>query len=265
MMKSWIIPGIIILGAILMAVAVFLPSRTFDNLSQKVLLTTVSVSGKATVQGLDQIDMVIVKKNTPVKNLDLIKTAENSEVSLRLNELNAEVRILENSEILIEQKKISPAITLNIRQGDLIVEDYGKDPSQIWINQDGRQILAMDYSLSNEKNMLYRQAHPNKLLTQNEKVDDQLTQPKIEEILNSKKTDFFRCYGQLIQRQEQAHGQVLLSFEIMSIGKVVQVQISKTDIQDSQFLSCLKEVVARLKFPKFSGENITSFFPLKFE
>ena len=80
-----------------------------------------------------------------------------------------------------------------------------------------------------------------------------------------KKNDFFKCFGQLIQKNPLASGQVLISFTIEKMGSTTKVEISKSDILDSSFKSCLIEVVARTHFRAFSGASITTVFPLKFE
>ena len=265
-MKSWVVPGIIAVGVLLILTSILWPKRDFETLGNKTVAQTLEVKGDVQVQGLDQIDRSVVKTKTPIKNLDLIITSNDSEAEFRIPELKSEFKVTENSEVLVEEND-SESVILTIRQGEVIILDFGNTQNRFWIKKDGRQLTAIDYSLSNEKNTAYRQQNPKKLnvseITSGSSSD--LSQAKIEEILNSKKDDFFKCYGQLIQRKEGANGQILLSFEIMSIGKVASVQISKTEIQDPVFLSCLKEVVARLQFPKFSGENVTSFFPLKFE
>ena len=255
-MKSWFVPGIIILGLLLIVASLVAPDQSIDLLQKKFVATVIDINGSALTQGLDQIDSIQLKKDSKIKNLDLIKTDAGSDALIVLAGTGGEFRLEENSEALIEETE-SGTVLVTVRQGELMVYEFGKKPS-FDIRKEGRQLSAMNYALSNEKNADHIRKS-GKSFTIDETV---LTQSKIEEILNSKKSDFFRCYGQLIQKTEQAHGQVILSFEISSIGKVIQVDITKSDINDSVFKSCVSEVVARTQFPRFSG---TTVFPLKFE
>lgn len=258
-MKTWFVPGIIILGLLLIVVSLVIPDQSIDLLNKKFIATVVDINGSALTQGLDQIDSIQLKKDSKIKNLDLIKTDASSDLLIVLTNTGGEFRLQENSEALIEETE-SGSVLVTVRQGDLMVYDFGKKPS-FDIRKDGRQLSAMNYALTNEKNA-DQIRKSGKSFTIDETV---LTQSRIEEILNSKKSDFFRCYGQLIQKTEQAHGQVILSFEISSIGKVTQVDVTKTDISDDVFKSCVSEVIARTQFPRFSGKPMTTVFPLKFE
>jgi hypothetical protein len=258
-MKSWFVPGLIILGLLLIVASLVVPNQTVDFLDKKYVATVIDITGSALTQGLDQIDSIQLKKDSKIKNLDLIKTEAGSDVLIVLTATGGEFLLQENSEALIEETE-SGTVLVTVRQGDLMVYEFGKKPS-FDIRKEGRQLSAMNYALSNEKNADHIRKS-GKSFTVDETI---LTQSKIEEILNSKKSDFFRCYGQLIQKTEQAHGQVILSFEISSIGKVTQVDVTKSDISDDVFKACVSEVIARTQFPRFSGKSMTTVFPLKFE
>lgn len=268
-MKSWLIPGLIIAGIALIVTALIIPSRSIDTLGKKVIATVTEITGSATVEGLDQTDTADIQKKTKIKNLDVIKTKAGAEASIELSTIKAEVRILENSNVLFEENT-EGSIILTIKEGDVIIDSLGNKTddqgpgAHFWIRKDGRQLSALDYAITNEKNTLSSPTQKSKFASQIKK-SDVLSQSKIEEILNTKKNDFFRCYGQLIQKEEQAHGQLLLSFEILPTGKVAAVDVTKTDINQPSFLSCLKEVVMRTTFPPFNGKSITTVFPLKFD
>ena len=268
-MKSWLIPGLIMAGIALIGTALIIPSRSIDSIGKKVIAQVIDFKGLADVEGLDQTDSTALVKNISIKNLDVIKTKSASEALVKLPMNGDEVRILENSRILFEENT-EGSIILTIKEGDLVIENLGqrndtaKPAVKLWIKKEGRQLSALDYAITNEKNSASSPQEKSKFIS-NKPKSDFLAQSKIEEILNAKKNDFFRCYGQLIQKEEQAHGQLLLSFEILPTGKVASVNVTKTDINQPSFLSCLKEVVSRTIFPPFSGRSITTVFPLKFD
>lgn len=268
-MKSWLIPGFIIAGIALLVTALVIPSRSLDQIGKKVIATVIESNGTSTVEGLEQTDIADVRKKTKIKNLDIIKTQSQSDVLLKLSSNNAEVRLFENSTLLFEEST-EGSIILTIKEGDLMIESLGdisedqKNKSYFWIKKEGRQLSALDFAMTHEKNNQSSLLQKSKINSLNQKTE-MLSQSKIEEILNSKKNDFFRCYGQLIQKEEQAHGQLLLAFEILPSGKVSKIDVTKTEINQTSFLSCLKEVVLRTAFPPFSGKTITTVFPLKFD
>ena len=262
-MKNRVVIGLIIIGIVLIMVSVFVTNRNLDLLASKEIAKITEINSDTPTgvitRGLDQYDDIPAKKGLKIRHLDLIKTAPLSDVLITFTQTGGELRVLENSEILVEQTDDKTTL-VTVRSGDVFIERFGKEPS-FWVRKEGRQLTAMDYALSNEKNVeSLRQKGLKTSLP-----EDVLPQSKIEEILASKKSDFFRCYGQLIQKTEQAHGQVLISFEISPIGKVTKVEINRSDIQDKSFKACLSEVVARTVFPKFSGSAITTVFPLKFD
>lgn len=262
-MKNRVVIGLIAIGLLLILVSVFLPTKSFDLLAATELAKITDINSDSPngviTRGLDQYDDIPAKKGLKIRHLDLIKTNPLSDAVITFSQTGGEVRVLENSEVLIEQLDDKNAL-VTVRTGDVFIERFGKEPS-FWVRKEGRQLTAMDYALSNEKNVEslrqkgLKTAQPANVLPQS----------KIEEILASKKSDFFRCYGQLIQKTEQAYGQVLISFEINPNGKVAKIEINRSDITDKSFKSCLIEVVARTMFPKFSGSPITTVFPLKFD
>lgn len=262
--RSWITPGLIITGVILVIIALIIPNRSFDTMGRKTLATVTELQGSSSVEGLEVTDTAQLQVKAKIKNLDLVRTKSQTTTTVQLADIKSEIKILENSLVLFEENT-DGAIVLTIREGQIVIEDLGDKPSNqkvhFWIRKEGRQLSALDYVLTSTTGSQALQKSNINI----ESNTNLLSQAKIEEILNNKKNDFFRCYGQLIQKEEQAHGQVLLSFEILNTGKVQSVDIAKTDITQNSFLSCLKEVVLRTKFPTFSGKSVTTVFPLKFE
>ena len=184
-MKSWFVPGLIILGLLLIVASLVVPNQTVDFLDKKYVATVIDITGSALTQGLDQIDSIQLKKDSKIKNLDLIKTEAGSDVLIVLTATGGEFLLQENSEALIEETE-SGTVLVTVRQGDLMVYEFGKKPS-FDIRKEGRQLSAMNYALSNEKNADHIRKS-GKSFTVDETI---LTQSKIEEILNSKKYYFF--------------------------------------------------------------------------
>ena len=257
-LRSYLIASLIVVGLLLIVFSIVIPQGTFQFITSKRLGFIADLSGSVSLQGLDQIESSQIKKESSILKFDLIKVGSKSEAVIFLEPTGGEFRISENSEISFELLNENEVL-VNIRKGEILIDKFGDNPS-FWVQKDGRQLIAKDYALSDEKNSDFLRE---KGIVLNEA--NQLSQAKIEEILNSRRGDFFRCYGQLIQRQEQAHGRIVISFEILSSGRVSKAEVSKTDLNDSAFTACLSEVVLRTPFPRFNGQPINTVFPLKFE
>ncbi len=281
-MKNKIILLFISVGILLILFSLFFSSSNVNTFFSKTIAQVKQKNGYASIESADQVNPLSLEVKSKITHLNTIKTEARSEVVITLDQFKADIKIFENSQILFENNEEN--IILTIKVGQLEIESLGnvdvnieskqksdrkENAKSFWIKKEGRQYSAIDYYSSiqnqNENNT------KKDILTKNYQNQsgfaskEQLSQIKIEELLNSKKNEFFRCYGQLIQKDEPSHGQVLISFEVQNSGKTNQVTISKTDIQQPVFLSCLKEIIQRTQFPSFSGPAITTVFPLSFE
>lgn len=257
-MKKWLVPALILVGLSLIVISIWTPkNQNGRDSSADQIAYVFEKSGEAKVSNNEMPESVTLRVNSSLKPNDLVQTADNSDVAIQWKN-EGQFRVMEKSEVLIDQLENGQYLVV-VRSGDIFVEKFGEAPS-FWIRKDGQLLSASDFALS-DKSKLSKLKDP----VPTKALDDQVSQAEIENILNSKKTDFFKCYGQVLQRNAQAQGSVLISFTILNQGQAAKVEISRTDINDSQFKSCLTEVVARTQFKSFKGSPITMVFPLKFE
>ncbi len=257
-MKKWLVPALILVGLSLIVVSIWTPKNQSgrDNSADQIA-HVVEKTGEAKVSNNEMPEPVLLRVNSSLKPNDLVQTSDNSDIAIQWKN-EGQFRVIEKSEVLIDQLENGQFLVV-VRSGDIFVEKFGESPS-FWIRKDGQLLSASDFALS-DKSKLSKLKDP----VPTKQQEDQVSQAEIENILNSKKTDFFKCYGQVLQRNAQAQGSVLISFTILNQGQATKVEISRTDINDSQFKACLTEVVARTQFKTFSGAPITMVFPLKFE
>lgn len=251
-------PGFIILGTLLVMISIWGPQGGFSSRKKEAPLAHITdKTGSATITNNQMPAPVAVKLNQSVYARDIIRTDEVADLLIQWSN-QGEFRILEKSEVLIDFLENGQPLVV-VRSGDIVVEKFGHAPSY-WIRKEGQLLTAVDYALADRKN-LSKLRDP---LPERDK-GAQLSQIDIENILNAKKTDFFKCYGQVLQKNAQARGQVLVSFTIEKKGQTSQIEIAKSDITETSFKSCIMEVVARTQFKSFSGQPVTTVFPLKFE
>lgn len=189
--------------------------------------------------------------------LDTLRTNPESDILVQFAD-GGQFRLAEKSEVVLDLLDNGSPLVV-IRSGEISIEKFGASPS-FWVRSEGQLYSAADYVIVDKRSARH-------LKDESPKNPDreQITQAEIEGVLNAKKADFFKCFGQLIQKKPQAAGQMLISFTIETQGYTSQIEISKADINDAQFKSCLGEVVSRTKFRAFAGNPITTVFPLKFE
>lgn len=256
-MKKWLVPALILVGLSLIAISIWNPkSQSGRDTSKDEIAHVVEKTGEARVANNEMPDAIPLRVNSSLKAKDIIQTFDASEVAIQLKN-EGQFRVTEKSEILLDQLDNGQALVV-VRSGDIYIEKFGDSP--FWVRKEGQLMNAVDFALS-DKSKLAKLKDP----IPNKPNDSQLSQIDIENLLNSKKTDFFKCYGQVLQRNAQAQGSVLIGFTILNQGQTAKVEISRSDIDDLHFKACLVEVVARTQFKGFTGPPITTVFPLKFE
>lgn len=256
--NNWVTPALIAIGLILILFSTWSPNESFKfGFSKKNMASIVEILGTVKVQNNELPIAVTAKLKQEIEINSVILTDSNSEALIEFK-TGGQFRVSEKSEILIDKlDNGSPLIV--IRTGEIFIEKFGKSPS-FWVRQDGKIFNAVDFALIDKKRSLRIKEDISQQINK-----EQLSQIEIENTLNLKKNDFFKCYGQLIQKIPRASGQILISFTIENHGNTRKVEISKSEISDQNFMSCLQEVVARVQFRSFSGSPITTVFPLKFE
>ncbi len=257
-MKKWLVPALILIGSGLIIISIWSPKNQSDRSSAvNELALVIEKSGEVSVLNNEMPESVLLKENSPLGPKDIVRTGDNSDVSIQWKN-DGQFRITEKSEVLIDQLDNGQFLVV-VRSGDIYIEKFGAKPS-FWVRKEGQLQSAVDFALS-DKTKLTKLKDQVPVKTN----DGQLSQFEIENLLNAKKTDFFKCYGQVLQRNAQAQGSVLIAFTILNQGQATKVEISKSEINDTAFKSCLTEVVARTQFKSFTGAPVTTVFPLKFE
>ncbi len=256
--KKWIVPGLMILGAFLVIISIWGPQGGFSPSRKEAPLAYLSEkTGEVTVSNNQMPAPVPAKLNLSFYARDILRTEEGADALVQwANE--GQFRVSEKSDVLIDTLENGHPLVV-IRSGEIVVEKFGRAPS-FWIRKEGQLLSAVDFALADRKNLTkLKEPLPEK------DSKSQITQFEIESVLNAKKTDFFKCYGQALQKNATARGQILISFTIERQGQTSQIEISKSEIADQAFNSCVMEVVARTQFKSFSGAAVTTVFPMRFE
>lgn len=255
--SNWFVPGLIGVGIVLILLSIWAPQNKF-SFSKSNFARLVERTGAVKIKNNEMPAEVLINPGYAIEVRDVLRTESESEGVVEFSG-GGQFRLGATSEVLLDSLDNGQPVVV-IRTGEIFVEKFGKPEQSFWVRSEGQLYSAVDYVLIDKKNAAK--------LTESipaQQANEQLNQVEIESTLNSKKSDFFKCFGQLIQRNPQAAGAVLLSFTIERQGFASKVEISKTEINDASFKSCLVEVVSRTKFRPFNGNSITTVFPLRFE
>ncbi|OFZ29024.1 MAG: hypothetical protein A2622_13100 [Bdellovibrionales bacterium RIFCSPHIGHO2_01_FULL_40_29] len=256
--KQWLVPALIGVGILIILLSIFGPKSSDRKIIADEDLAFLSEkTGVVYVQNYEMPEPIILKTNYALHPKDVVRTEGGSDALIQFNN-EGQFRLSENTEVLIDVLDNKEPVII-VKTGDVFVEKFGRAPS-FWIRKDGKSLSAVDFALVDKKNApKLKDQLPTQIATST------LSQTDIETVMTAKRTDFFKCYGQTLQKNPQARGQVLIAFKIEKNGQTSKIEISKSDIADMSFKSCLLEVVARTQFKSFSGAPIHTIFPLKFE
>lgn len=255
--NSWLVPGLIVVGVVLILLSVWLPQNKLSfNLSQNHIATIIEKSGKVLLANNEMPAKADLKVKSKIHSGDRVRSTDSAEALIQFTS-GAQIRLNPKTEVLLESQSEKQFLVV-IKTGDISIEKFSEAP--LWVRHNGQQYTAADYALLDKNNL--RAGLPR--ITRDADLSD-ISHTEIEAVLNEKKTDFFKCFGQLLQRSPHASGQVMLSFTVSPLGSVTTPEVAKSEIADATFQACLLEVIARTRFRSFKGSPVTTVFPIHFE
>ena len=193
--NSWIVPTLIVLGIGLIVLSLWAPQKkiNFGSDSKKLKIATVLEKiGSLKVANNELSIDTEAQINYKIQIHDLLKTDAQSDALIEFNS-GGQFRLVESTEVLLDVLESGQPVVI-LRSGDVLIEKFGKSPS-FWIRKEGQMYSAVDFALLDKNTN-------SKLIgeLENRTPSEQLTQIEIENTLSQKKTDFFKCYGQVIQK-----------------------------------------------------------------
>ena len=256
------------LGLLLVLVSfLFLKKWNENGIAGKTLAKSQDFQGTVSLIKKFDTRKVEVSDSFSLYSLDSLETAGNGEALLDFSE-GYRVRILAGSLITLEE--MGDSTLLILKQGNIQVENFGRDGSLL-ISHNGKKQSATSFQIEQQnKNNNAQTANPTQVpvLAPEKNTGNStgsLTQEDIQSTLQKHRPMFYKCYTQLLQKTPGVIGQVALAFIIEKNGKISNPEISSSSINDPKFRSCLMEVLSRVNFKTFSGDPISTVFPLRFE
>lgn len=92
-----------------------------------------------------------------------------------------------------------------------------------------------------------------------------LTNEEIEQTFAQYQRQFQNCWVQRLKDNPQLKGRVSFQITISPRGKINEIQLSHSEIDDALMLQCLNSTLSRMSFREFRGDSIEVLFPLEFD
>lgn len=255
--KKWAL-GFIVFGMIFLGLFTILSSKQNRSLQSATEIAIAEVySGETFVLRSQPPQKEKIINRKWIRALESIETGPSADVIL---EFKSNFRIKPNPQSLVTLDSKDGVDLILIKKGNITFENYGPEGS-LFILKDGQKINGTEYGLAQEK----KSVEPRTAVQSNASKNTRLTHKMIQDLLNNAKVQFYKCYSQLLQKTPGVNGQASIAFMIQPTGRVSQPEITSSSLSDSQFKKCLIGVIERVEFPPFSGNTISTEFPIRFE
>lgn len=198
-------------------------------------------------------------------HLDSVETGDLGEARLDF-ESAYRVRVKEHSFVTLEKVSDSNGfhVVLILKRGRIEIENFGRD-GDLFIAKNGERISATDYQESPLARAPVQSSAPPSSPLPPAPDGTGLSEKEIQDVMNSHRTSFQKCYTQLLQKDPNARGEVSLAFTIENNGKMSAVDATSKALTQEDFKKCLLDVMSRVEFRVFRGPPVSTLFPLKFE
>ncbi|QDK36975.1 AgmX/PglI C-terminal domain-containing protein [Bdellovibrio sp. NC01] len=266
--NNWLIASLIGFGILSVALSIFIASRTEKQKPGEAPLARIELNlGKVFVLRKNMTQKETLTKRASLFALDSVETGPDGDATMDFDS-SYRIRVEENSLVTLDEE--SDRTVIIIKRGDVQVENFGREGT-VYVSRDGVRWTATDYE-TNYKKQAPQQSLPDLAPTADAspemisgRVEGGLTSEAIQETLRLQRASFFKCYTQLLQRTPGVVGQASISFTIERSGKVYNAEIASSTINDANFKKCLIDAIRRVDFKSFTGDAISTVFPLKFE
>lgn len=94
---------------------------------------------------------------------------------------------------------------------------------------------------------------------------DTLSNEYIDEMIVSRQNQLQKCWLGRLKDNPSLKGQILLQFEITRRGRVKDLRVADSTLEDETLKKCVTSVIERISFRPFKGQEISLSYPINFE
>ncbi len=254
-----------------------------DKDERPVIATLTTYSGKVRFKVPKSLRYDNVKENLKLKDQDTVSTDANSTARI-VFDFGFELQVNPNSIIVIEKPKISEsgAVQITFLRGDYQVVSKGAsgkvvvskdkkfqdiagrpplEPIKISVQETKEKVDSQKLEEKEKPVMVQERPKPKPKKKQKESLSEEY----IASVVNNQKPFFTRCYAQHLRLNPDSHGQISLSFTVESTGKVTNVILINSTMNDTQLDRCTVSVVERCRFRPYEGDPVVVNYPINFD
>lgn len=92
-----------------------------------------------------------------------------------------------------------------------------------------------------------------------------LSNEYIDEMIVSRQSQLQKCWLGRLKDNPSLKGQVLLQFEITRRGRVKDLRVADSTLEDETLKKCVVSVIERISFRPYKGQEISLSYPINFE
>ncbi|MBC7371931.1 MAG: AgmX/PglI C-terminal domain-containing protein [Bdellovibrionaceae bacterium] len=263
--SKFLVPSLVAAGLFFMALSWWMSTGLDSHAPGMRSLARIAYnSGEVFILHKSMTDKEELKKSKMLYYLDTVETGPNGDATLEI-ESGYRVRLLDNTMVTLDQD--GEKAVLILKRGDVQFENFGTN-NQLLVSKNGTRMTPNEYVSILKRDGTqgaFPELAPNAEDTPSATSSGTLSSDYIQDTLKRQIPAFDKCYKQLLQRTPGVVGETVLNFTIERTGKISNSDVSTSTIADNDFKRCLTEVVRRVNFNSFSGDPITSTFPMSFE
>jgi|GEM_PF-6872087 len=94
---------------------------------------------------------------------------------------------------------------------------------------------------------------------------DTLSNEYIDDMIVSRQGQLQKCWLSRLKDNPNLKGQMVLQFEISRRGKVRELRVADSNLEDDVLKRCVMSVIERIPFRAYKGQEISLSYPINFE
>jgi len=292
MTSRWALPVFIValvLGGILIAksipIAHWWANQKVDAPGKQMELGKISsFDGRVLIRNFKQTEFNELSSPTSVLHLDTLQIQSRSRMELEFPS-NFKVAISGPALLVLEAwQSTSPQspVLLHVLSGELEILTEGTK-GQLYVMKDNQMLDPVAAAKTGTRGLILSslnlvdsnseptapeappQPKANEVHPDSVSVENTLSNEYIDANIAERQEDFQRCQTHAVRENAESRGQILIGITIAPTGKMDEVRILSSDINNETFKNCVVEVFQRIHFKAFSGPVIVRSYPLKFE
>lgn len=248
------------------------------------LAMVVDVEGPVLLRHKDQTQFEKVEVEASILNKDQLRVEAGGKAKVKFAS-GTEIELTENSDVVFElwraDSEDSP-IYLHFFAGDYQVVNldrsrpiYASMNDSLFLLQNKTKETARKLNIRTVPSALSQnkreQTSPTTEVDEAAKaLPEQLTDGPpsnafIDQTIATQKNLFQKCQTNSIRNKKQSKGHVVAGITISPSGHVSEAKLLNTDFKDLDLANCAIDVIRRIRFPSYKGDEIVRSYPLQFE